>query len=456
MNRLTQGIGFLLIVALLWACQQSDQQQQTGAKKSSSDTNQVIDNLSEQKIRHQHADSPAFIRVPASFKVQVVARDIGYGRHLVVRENGDIYMALRNLEKGKGIVALRDTNQDYKADIIKRFGEHAGTGLGIYKDHLYFGRPTAVERYPFREGRLVPAVPPQPVVQGFPEQNQHATKSFAINQEGELYVNVGAPSNACMEKTRQKGSPGQDPCPQLKRQAGVWKFSADQLHQKHGQDGTRFATGIRNAVAIDWNAQTGELYLVQHGRDQLYQFFPDTYTEAESRALPSEEFFLVQKGDDFGWPYCYHDWRKEKKVLAPEYGGDGTKVGRCKDKEEPIMAFPGHWAPNDLLFYESSSHFSEHYRKGAFITFHGSWNRRGKQEGYFVAFVPFKGKQPVKKWEVFADGFAGKQVIRSPGEARYRPMGLAVGPKGALYISDSKEGTIWRVSYQPDASSTAE
>ncbi len=150
---------------------------------------------------------------------------------------------------------------------------------------------------------------------------------------------------------------------------------------------------------------------------------------------------------DCGWPYCYYDEFQQKKVLAPEYGGDGKKVGRCEGKTDPILAFPGHLAPNDLLFY-TGDQFPDKYKHGAFIAFHGSWNRSPEpQEGFYVAFVPFKGDYPSGKWEVFANGFAETDTIRSPGDAKYRPCGLAQGPDGSLFVVDSNEGKVWRIAY---------
>ena len=96
----------------------------------------------------------------------------------------------------------------------------------------------------------------------------------------------------------------------------------------------------------------------------------------------------MKKGADFGWPYCYFDPFQKKKVLAPEYGGDKNKTGRCEDKDQPVYNFPGHWGPNALLFY-TGTQFPEKYRNGAFIAWHGSWNRAPReQQGYFVTFLP--------------------------------------------------------------------
>ena len=238
-----------------------------------------------------------------------------------------------------------------------------------------------------------------------------------------------------------------DPCPILEIYVGIWQYIASQLGQVHMQDGKRFATGIRNAVAIQWNYHVNELYVVQHGRDQLHPQYKENFTSEENADLPSEEFFLVEEGDDFGWPYCYHDPFSNKKVLAPEYGGDGELVGRCENMKDPFMSFPAHYAPNDLLFYEGDM-FPERYRHGAFVAFHGSWNRSPQmQEGFNVVFVPFDGKYNSGDWEVFADNFAGIDPVPSAGDAQHRPCGLAVGPDGSLYVVDSKWGRIWRIFY---------
>jgi glucose/arabinose dehydrogenase len=305
-----------------------------------------------------------------------------------------------------------------------------------------------VYRYKLDDKKLVPLGEAELVVSGFPEQNQHRTKSITFDGDSNLYVNVGAPSNACMERTRTFGSPGMDPCSELERQAGIWQFNANKLNQDQMGDGIRYATGIRNAVALTWNTAVNALYVVQHGRDQLSQFFPELYSEQENAALPAEELFRVNPDDDFGWPYCYYDHIQEKKVLAPEYGGDGEITGRCDKKKKPEIAFPGHLAPNDILFY-TGNQFPKQYTHGAFIAFHGSWNRAPlEQKGYYVVFVPFIDGTPSGTWEVFADGFAGVDVVRSPGDAKYRPCGLAQGPDGSLYVCDSRQGKVWRIVYE--------
>ncbi len=385
------------------------------------------------------------IIVPAGFCAYIVADGLGPARHLTVGSDGDIYVALRNTRgEAGGIVALRDTTGDGRADVTVEFGENGGTGIALRDGYLYFAPDDAVLRYPLSGDSLVPIGPPDTIVSGLPDDRSHAAKSFAFDESGGLYVNIGAPSNACQEEDRTIGSRGEDPCPELETRGGIWLFDAEEIGQTPA-DGERWATGIRNAVAIDFNTADGTLYAVQHGRDQLATMAPEIYNDTANAEKPAEEFFRVAQGADFGWPYCFYDPELNRKVLAPEYGGDGTEVGRCAQKADPILTFPAHWAPNDLLFY-TGDQFPESYQNGAFIVFHGSWNRAPlPQQGYRVVFVPFEGRIPAEDYQTFAEGFPGEGVPAD--DARYRPMGIAQGPDGSVYISDSQEGRIWRVVY---------
>jgi glucose/arabinose dehydrogenase len=391
----------------------------------------------------------AGIRVPEGFDAKVFAEGVGRARHVAVRDNGDVYVALRRPTQGSGIAALRDEDGDGTADRLEYFGEHAGTGIAIQGGFLYASSDTAIYRYGLPEGgALVPQDGPETVVAGFPEQESHASKAFTFDDSGGLYVNVGAPSNACQENDRARGSPGQDPCPLLESHAGIWRFDANETGQTF-EDDERFVTGTRNVVALDWNPQAGALYFVMHGRDQLHDLFLDLYSVEQSAELPGEELHVVRKGANYGWPYTYWDPEARARMVAPEYGGDGKTVVEEGGYEAPLLAFPGHWAPNDLLFYTAEEGFPAAARGSAFIAFHGSWNRAPlPQSGYNVVFVRFDGAMPTGEWSVFADGFKGAEVLEDSDDAEYRPMGLAQGPDGALYITDSVEGRIWRVTYE--------
>ena len=139
---------------------------------------------------------------------------------------------------------------------------------------------------------------------------------------------------------------------------------------------------------------------------------------------------------------------QKKFLLNPEYGGDGKKVGRCTEFTPPVAAFPAHWAPVDVMFYEGKQ-FPAKYKNGAFIAFHGSWNRAPlPQAESTVTFQPFSGDKPSGSFEVFAKGFSGKAELKQPNDAMYRADGVGEGPDGSLYITDSQKGRIWRVFYR--------
>ncbi len=425
----------ILFTALLWSsCQQS--------------TPETAEEPEEQGPTYSNDGG---LELPENFISTIVADSTHRGaRHIVVNDNGDIYVKMRS-DDGKAIVGLRDTDDDGKADEQVEFGKYGGTGIDIYRGYLYASSTDEIFRYALVPEQLMPDTAGESIVSGFPEQTSHEAKSFTFDGSGNIYVNVGAPSNACMEQSRTPGSKGQDPCPQREWQGSIWRFNATTSGQTQQEDGHQYCMGIRNCVALDWDTETNSLFAVQHGRDQLNTLWPDLFTAEQNAELPAEEFLQINDGDDFGWPFCYYDQIQDVKVLSPEYGGDGSEVGRCEDKKDPILAFPGHLAPNDLLFYQGDM-FPERYQQGAFIAFHGSWNRAPEpQEGYYVVFVPFENGSPSGEWEVFADGFTNLEVIESPGDAVHRPMGLAEGPDGSLYITDSVKGKIWRITYSEPA-----
>jgi glucose/arabinose dehydrogenase len=395
-------------------------------------------------IPEQSADNG--IILPKGFTAFVVADSIGQGRHIAINTNGDIYISLARLKKGFGIAALRDENKDGKAETIKYFGTLPGTGIGIYNGYLYFSSDTSVLRYKLIPGQLLPNTKPEVVVSGFKINRQHGAKSFTFDNEGNLYVNVGAPSNACQDPDRTLHTAGMKPCPLLLEFGGIWRFNANKTGQNQMKDGYRYVTGLRNCVALRWNPAANHLYSVQHGRDQLHEFWPEYFNEDQGVNLPAEEFFMLLEAKNYGWPYTYYDDVKNMKMQAPEYGGDG-KMEDKTGSERPIMAFPAHYAPNDLLFY-SGNLFPSKYKDGAFIAFHGSWNRAPQeQKGYNVVFVPFSNDKPSGKWEIFADNFAGVQHINSPRDVHHRPCGLAQGPDGSLYVVEDLQGKIWKITY---------
>ncbi len=370
--------------------------------------------------------------LPEGFCAVVVAERLGRVRQVTVLPNGDVAAALGG--GGPGVVLLRDTNGDGVADSRKAFGEEGGTGIAFRDGYLWLAAPSRLVRWRLTPGEDQPQGAAETMVDRLPTGG-HGAKTLAFLGGDTLIVNIGSETNSCQHADRSNRSPGHDPCTELEERAGLWRFSATRPGQRY-QDGTRYATGLRNAMALAVQPGTGRLFAAPHGRDQLGANWG--FTDEQNAELPAEEFLQVNAGDDFGWPYCYFDQRQGKRVLAPEYGGDGRRTTRCEAKKAPLIGFPGHWAPMAIAFY-AGTQFPERYRGGAFVAFHGSWNRAPlPQQGYRVVFVPFDASgRPTGQYETFATG--------SRGPTSLRPAGVAAGPDGSLYIADEGSGTIWKV-----------
>ena len=159
--------------------------------------------------------------------------------------------------------------------------------------------------------------------------------------------------------------------------------------------------------------------------------------------LPAEEMHRLDEGANLGWPYTYWDPIQNARVLAPEYGGDGRKRPD-EEYRKPVMAFPAHWAPMQMAF-NGGGNFPARYHGGAFIAFHGSWNR-SKLSGYKVVRIRFddKGKLEKNAYEEFVSGWLPNP---DSNEVWGRPVGLLIHSDGSLLITDDGARKIWRVSY---------
>jgi glucose/arabinose dehydrogenase len=411
----------------------------------------------------------AGLKLPAGFCATIFADSLPGVRSIAVAENGDLFVAMQS-GRGRdgGVMALRGSASG-EADRRERFaGGFGSSQVALFDNHLYVemiprspqrgsnepAGTTTIVRYPLTAGELTPAGKPDTIVEKIPTFPGHSTRNFAIAPDGSLYLNIGSPSNSCQAADRMGESPGKDPCAELETRAGIWRFDARKMHQSPSA-ANHFARGIRNAVGIAVHPGDSRLWTTQHGRDQLFDWraklgLDDQAAQKYNAENPAEELMQVNRGDDFGWPYCYYSVEEKHLVLAPEYGGNGKQVGQCARKKEPAATFPGHWAPNSLLFY-TGAQFPAKYRNGAFIAFHGSWNRAPEpQAGFNVVFQPLEGGRSGGRYEVFADGFSpniGAGRASAAGGA-HRPTGLAQAPDGSLYVADDAGGRIYRIYFK--------
>ena len=412
--------------------------------------------FAEASLAQQASDPPSAPILPPGFDASLFAEGLPTPRHIAIRDNGDVYVTLRSgqakfrpTDEPGGVMALRDTDGDGVADVVRRFGsEDVDTGLAIDGDRLYYSSMTTI--YAVALGNSLVPEGAEVVVADLPESCcGHRSKPITLDGRGALYTQVGSPSNACQTEQGVPGSPGLMPCTLLDEHGGVFVFSADARNQRHARDAKRYSTGHRNIVALEWNDAAGALYGLMHGRDGLEQLWPERFSADDDAELPAEELHRIDEGDDLGWPYTYFDPRRGERMVMPEYGGDGETPAEPGGYEDPLIAFPAHWAPNDLVFY-TGTQFPARYRNGAFIAFHGAVTPRRDDVGS-VVFVPMDAAGDVTgDWEVFAGGF---EHLRTSANAVGRPSGVAVGPDGALFIVDDTGGRIWKVTYAASARS---
>jgi glucose/arabinose dehydrogenase len=390
------------------------------------------------------AEEPDGLVLPPHFHASVVATGLKGLRHMVVRPDGDIYASTRG-GGATGIIAIH-LDQDHKMVSSQSFGTiTGGTGIRLHGGYLYASSSKALFRYPVSPHALVPTSEPEAVVDGFPS-NGFLNRIVAFDDRGGFFVGVGGMGNICADLKEGAPPVGQRPCPDIATRAGVWRFSADRTAQHFPADGERYVTGLRDLDAMDWRSGDA-LYGAMQNRNGTNETWPTLVSAADEEAI-GDDMYRFAKNSDLGWPYTYFDNARGRRLQAPEYG-EGVKEAPDKKYATPVLRLPAHAAPLDLLFYQGRQ-FPARYRGGAFLALHGAVGPDAPEgrNGYSVMFAPFARNGRAGKPTVFADGFAGPTPAnRNVARAAYRPVGLAEGPDGSLYIADSVKGRIWRITY---------
>ena len=394
---------------------------------------------------------PDGLVLPFGFHAEVVADGLTGARQIAVRGNGDIYVST-NTPRGqppRGIYALRP-GPDHTAKAVTFSSISGGTGIRMQGGALYAANGTTVWRFTFDGDALVPTAPPQVVIDGMPDENGR-NRIIRFDGRGNLYVALsGTGNNACAVTGGSKGTVGAQPCPELKDRAGIWRFAAGRMDQKFS-DGERFATGNRNMPALEWLPEQNALYGVFHERDATHDLWPQFASEQDDNAI-GEGLYRIAPGTDFGWPYSYFDGVRNIRLVAPEYGGDGKKTVPPGRYATPVFNFvsdKGRGAPTDMLF-SASSQWPPAWRGGLLFVRHGGLgeDRPGGYAGYDILFLPMGVNGKPGKPATFADGFAGPSADdKTQRRSAYRPVGMAQGPDGALYVVDSSKGRLWRIAY---------
>jgi glucose/arabinose dehydrogenase len=378
--------------------------------------------------------------VPAGFRIQALATGLANPRTVYTLPNGDILVVetqitrsepvdrpkvpVRNfimrLAHGGGLTAksrppppqritlLRDSDGDGHPELRTILIDHLDSPFGVayLNGYLYVANTGALVRYPFTPGQTKVAAPAQKVVD-LPSGpiDHHWTKSLTVSPDGsKLYVGVGSNSNV--------GERG--PEAEIDR-AAIWEVDPNSGAHRI------VASGVRNPTALSFYPGTNNLWAAVQERDELGpNLVPDYLTS-------------IRAGGFYGWPYSYFGQHADPRVRP-------QRPDLVAKAIVPDYALGAHVAVLGLAFYTGAS-FPATFRRGAFVGEHGSWNR-AELNGYRVVYIGFSGGRPVGKPVDFVTGF-----IDSKGQARGRPVGVALDRTGALLVADDVGKTVWRVTY---------
>ncbi|ADJ29757.1 PQQ-dependent sugar dehydrogenase [Nitrosococcus watsonii] len=355
-------------------------------------------------IRLFEASSPSTtilqerLQLPDGFIIRLYASDLPDIRMMRFTQEGDL---LVSLAKAGDIVLLeRDANGDGQPEdrhtLLTQLNQPHG--IGLHQGWLYVAETDAVGRIRFDATARVVRGKYQHIAR-LPSGSGHWTRTLGFSPDGWLYVSVGSSCNACEEADIQR--------------ATLLRFSPT------GSKGEIFASGLRNTVGFDWHPSTHQLYGTDNGRD----FLGDD--------LPPDELNLIEQGGFYGWPYAYGD-----KIPDPSLGPGHQEA--IQNSIAPVYHFAAHTAPLGITFLRGKQ-LPPAYQEAALVALHGSWNRTEKQ-GYEIVSLHFNKAGEISDRK-FATGF------EIDGNVIGRPVDVAEGPDGAIYITDDFTGSIYRVSY---------
>lgn len=381
-----------------------------------------------------HADE-LNIALPAGFKLTSFANSttpqgalLSSPRFMAFDERGNLYVT--SAKSGK-VLMLPDADKDGKADEVITIaqGLNYPQGLVLVGDVLLVANQDAVVRLRNKNGRWSA---PEPFISNLPTGG-HRTKTIKRGADGYLYVNVGSSCNVCVESNPMR--------------ATILRYSMEGKPAgalatvgRHSQSAI-WASGLRNSQGFAWHPVTGEMYATNNGADNR----SDTVGGKVNDEIPPEHLNRIEPGKHYGWPYCWGDSVKKTLIEDPNFKAES---GFCTSAQGPEITFTSHTTPLGITFLNKANWPTE-YRSDSIIALHGSWNRE-QPAGYKLVRVRFKDNRPVKV-EDFASGWlpnAAENGWFKKNEVRGRPVDVAIGPDGALYVSDDHADTIYRITYQ--------
>lgn len=347
------------------------------------------------------------LQVPEGFAVNVYADGLGAPRMLAVAPDGTVYVTRRT---PGDVVALRDRDGDGVAERVWTVVRNIPQvhGIAIHKGQIFLANVHNVYVAELRDGGVGE---PRRIVEGLPPGGRHPNRTLAVGPDSKLYITVGSTCNCRLEKYPENAS--------------VLRANLD------GSELQPFAHGLLNTLGIGWHPQTGALWGMDNGTDWL------------GDENPPEELNRLEEGKHYGWPFVNGDNNLINLTTYPE----GFDPAVWLEKSTPsVLEYVAHSAPLQLAFY-TAEQFPAEYRNDAFVSIHGSWNRR-PPVGYEIARIRFDEQGIPVAIEPFLTGF----LLRTQeGEGEWasfgRPAGIAVAADGALLFSDDENGVIYRISY---------
>lgn len=342
----------------------------------------------------------ASLKLPAGFVIETFAEGLGKPRVIVVAPDGALYVS----DRDAGTVTRIDPAKPSEPQVVLR--KRDVHGLALHEGRLFYVTVRSIYAAPLnKDGALGPETE---IAANLPDAGQHPNRTIAFGPDGMLYASLGSTCNECEERNPEN--------------ATMVRMRPD------GSGREIVASGLRNTIGFDWQPQTKALYGWDDGVDWL------------GDDQQPEEFNRIEAGKAYGWPYIFGPGLKNLYREPPK----GTLEDWDKASERPLLTWTAHASSMQMVFYDAGQ-FPKEYRGDAFVTMHGSWNRK-PPSGYEVLRVRFENGEP-RSVEPFVTGFL-KEGGPSGWSRFARPFGLAVAKDGSLYLGDDQHGIIYRISYR--------
>lgn len=359
------------------------------------------------------------LTLPAGFKVTVFAKLSSPPRMLAFDRAGNLFVTSA---EGNALWMLPDANKDGLAESTVLISDalNSPNGLAFVNDDLLVANQDGIVKLT-KANNVWSA--PTPFISNLPSGG-HTLKSIKLGPDSHLYINVGSSCNVCAEDDPARAT--------ILRYTQAGKpAGALEVVGRHTTLAPIWARGLRNSQGFAWHPATGSMFSTNNGADNR----SETKDGKVNDELPPEHLNKIAPGQHYGWPYC---WGKAQngQVQDPNFVGSANF---CATTTPPAITFTSHSTPIGITFLNQAS-FPAEYKNDAIVALHGSWNR-AQLSGYKLVRVKFNGETPVEVVD-FATGWLQRN------QAWGRPVDVAVGLDGALYVSDDKTNNIYRIHYQ--------